>query len=235
MPESIIIAIDGYSSCGKSTLAKALARRIHYAYVDSGAMYRAVTLYFLNHDIHFDNAEEVAEALDNISITFRYNRENDQNETYLNGHNVEVLIREMRISEIVSEVSKIKEVRQALVSFQKEMGIHKGIVMDGRDIGTVVFPQAELKLFMTADFEVRTDRRYKELTDKGVSVTRDEVAHNLSERDRIDTTRTESPLRQAEDAILFDNTHLTEQQQLDKATALALERIYLREEFDTYR
>jgi cytidylate kinase len=230
MSANIVIAIDGYSSCGKSTLAKALARKLHYAYVDSGAMYRAVTLYFMNHNVDPNNHQQVLNALEHINISFKYNPEVDLKETYLNGLNVEVPIREMRVSERVSEVSKIKEVRQALVSFQTEMGEHKGIVMDGRDIGTVVFPRAELKLFMTADFEVRTERRYQELLAKGVEVSREEVAHNLSERDRIDTTRAESPLRQADDAIVLDNTHLSPQQQLEKATALALERMYLREE-----
>ena len=230
MSESIIIAIDGYSSCGKSTLARALARRLHYAYVDSGAMYRAVTLFFVNHDIRLDDARQVEEALNRITITFRYNPETDRNETYLNDLNVETPIREMRISGQVSEVSKIKAVRTALVSFQKEMGVHKGIVMDGRDIGTVVFPEAELKLFMTADVNVRVERRFLELEAKGENITREEVAHNLAERDRIDTTRSESPLRRADDAILFDNTHLNEREQLEKATALALEKIYLREE-----
>ncbi|MDX2003579.1 MAG: (d)CMP kinase [Chitinophagales bacterium] len=230
MSESIIIAIDGYSSCGKSTLAKALARKLHYAYVDSGAMYRAVTLYFLNHEIDYTNHQEVVEALDQISISFKYNAELGLNETYLNGLNVEYPIREMRISEKVSEVSKIKEVRKALVQYQQEMGEHRGIVMDGRDIGTVVFPDAELKLFMTADIAVRVQRRYLELKQKGFEqITLEEVQKNLEERDLIDSTRAESPLKQAEDAIVFDNTHLTEVQQLEKATALALERIYLRE------
>lgn len=230
MSANIVIAIDGYSSCGKSTLAKALARKLHYAYVDSGAMYRAVTLYFMNHGVDPNNHQQVLDALEHINISFKYNPEDEINETYLNGLNVEVPIREMRVSERVSEVSKIKEVRQALVAFQMKMGEHKGIVMDGRDIGTVVFPHAELKLFMTADFDVRTDRRYQELLSKGVKVSREEVAHNLAERDRIDTTRAESPLRQADDAIVLDNTHLTEKQQLEKATALALERMYLHEE-----
>ena len=230
MADSIIIAIDGYSSCGKSTLAKALARRLHYAYIDSGAMYRAVTLYFLNHNVNLDDPVQVHNALGQINISFRFNPDADRNETYLNDMNVEIPIREMRISENVSEVSKLKEVRDALVSYQKDMGEHKGIVMDGRDIGTVVFPHAELKLFMVADIDVRVERRYLEMRTKGIKVTREEVAHNLSERDRIDTTRQESPLRQADDALLFDNTHLSELQQLEKVTALALERIYLRVE-----
>jgi cytidylate kinase len=233
MSDSIIIAIDGYSSCGKSTLAKALARRLHYAYVDSGAMYRAVTLHFLNHHVDPNNHAQVIDALEKIGITFKYNPETDVNETYLNGLNVEYPIREMRVSEKVSEISKIKEVRHALVEYQQEMGIHRGIVMDGRDIGTVVFPDAELKLFMTAEFEVRIQRRYMEMQHKGFTkITLEEVAKNLQDRDFIDSTREESPLRQAEDALVFDNTYMTEQEQLEKATLLALERIYLREEFE---
>lgn len=223
--KDIIVAIDGYSSCGKSTLARALAAKYHYAYVDSGAMYRAVTLYFLNNDIDWANENQVLQALDHISIGFKFNPETDTNETYLNGLNVEYAIRDMRVSAKVSEVSKIKAVRIALVQFQQDMGEHRGIVMDGRDIGTVVFPDAELKLFMTADIAIRVQRRYQELLTKGESITIEQVTENLRLRDQIDTIREESPLRQAKDALVLDNTNFTQEEQLALASKWVEERM----------
>lgn len=215
--QKLIIAIDGYSSCGKSTLAKALAARFEYAYVDSGAMYRAVTLYLMRAGIDVTDVAAIIKALENIQIEFRYSKEKQRSETYLNGENVEEAIRDMSVSSKVSEVSKIKEVRKALVKYQRDMGKAGGIVMDGRDIGTVVFPKADLKLFMTADLDVRAQRRYQELLSKGQQVSLQEIMQNLVDRDRIDTTRAESPLRKADDAREIDNTHLTPQQQLDLA------------------
>ncbi|CAN5136120.1 (d)CMP kinase [soil metagenome] len=223
--KDIIVAIDGYSSCGKSTLARALAAKYHYAYVDSGAMYRAVTLFFLNNDVDYSDNEQVLRALDQITIGFKFNPETDTNETYLNGLNVEYAIRDMRVSQQVSEVSRLKDVREALVEFQQEMGEHRGIVMDGRDIGTVVFPDAELKLFMTADMEVRIQRRYKELLAKGEKITIEQVVENLSHRDLIDTTRKESPLRQAVDALVLDNTNFNPEEQLALASRWVEERM----------
>ncbi len=208
----ITIAIDGHSSCGKSTMAKALARRIGYAYIDTGAMYRAVTLYCLEHDmIKSDevNKPRLRRHMPKIEITFQVNAEG-KSETYLNGRNVEHEIRGMEVSNKVSLVSAIGFVRRAMVAQQQAMGRNKGIVMDGRDIGTVVFPDAELKVFVTASVEVRAQRRYQELQSKGdTSTTFEEVLANVVERDRIDSTRKESPLRQAPDALLLDNSHLT--------------------------
>lgn len=215
----IIIAIDGHSSCGKSTLAKAMAQRLNYLYGDSGAMYRAVTLFFLNHMVNYYDEEAVAEALAHIHIHFE--RIDGQNTTFLNGVNVERDIRSMRVSEHVSPVSTIPLVRRALVRLQQIMGERRGIVMDGRDIGTVVFPDAELKIFLTADPDVRTSRRHLELASKGIDADWDDIKHNLLERDRIDSTRFDSPLRRAEDAIIIDNTLLSEQEQLEEAMALA--------------
>lgn len=223
--KDIIVAIDGYSSCGKSTLARALAAKYHYAYVDSGAMYRAVTLYFLNNNVDWNDEAQVLLALDHINISFKFNPETDTNETYLNGMNVEYAIRDMRVSAKVSEVSKIKSVRVALVQFQQDMGEHRGIVMDGRDIGTVVFPDAELKLFMTADMAIRVQRRYQELLEKGESITIEQVEENLRHRDHIDTTRTESPLRQAKDALVLDNSDFSQEEQLSLASKWVDERI----------
>jgi cytidylate kinase len=219
----IIIAIDGFSSCGKSTLAKAMAKSLHYAYLDSGAMYRAVTLYFLEHQIDYNNAEAVAEALTQIEIHFE--RIDGQNRTFLNGRDVERDIREMRISEHVSPVSTISTVRRAMVKQQKAMGKRRAIVADGRDIGTVVFPDAELKIFLIADPDVRTSRRHLELAAKGIDAEWADIQHNLLERDRIDSSRADSPLRQADDAVVIDNTLLSEEEQLDKALAMAKEKI----------
>lgn len=221
----IIIAIDGYSSCGKSTLAKALAARLHYGYIDSGAMYRAVTLYFLQHQIDFSNEKAVVDALAAIHIHFVLNPENNRNETWLNGQMVEDLLRAKEVSDYVSPVATLPSVRRQMVALQRLSGTNRGIVMDGRDIGTNVFPDAELKIFMTADPEVRALRRFRELLNKGERWTMESVRENLAERDRIDSSRTENPLRQAVDALVLDNSHLTEEEQLTLALGWAQERI----------
>lgn len=213
--KNTIIAIDGYSSCGKSTLAKALAKKLGYVYVDSGAMYRAVTLYFLRHEIDLDDDEAVEKALSEIQIDMH--EEGGELFIYLNGADVSDEIRQMYVSDRVSEVSALKRVRQALVAQQQALGQRRNLVMDGRDIGTHVFPHADLKLFMTADPLVRAQRRFLELQAKGEETTMEEVIENLAHRDQIDTTREESPLVQADDAILLDNTHLNESEQLDFA------------------
>jgi cytidylate kinase len=219
---SLIIAIDGYSSCGKSTVAKALARRLGIHYIDSGAMYRAVTLYFLENDIPVPGPEELLSSdydydrvMQQIEISFRFNPKSGFSEVYLNGRNVEQEIRSMAINEQVSHVSAIKCVRRHLVKMQQEGAAEGGLVMDGRDIGTTVFPHADLKIFMKADPIVRANRRFKELTEKGVKVTLDEVVQNVIGRDYEDTHREESPLRKAEDAIILDNTHLSPEEQVD--------------------
>ncbi len=214
----IIIAIDGYSSCGKSTLAKALAKTLHYAYVDTGAMYRAVTLYFLDNNVDINDHAEIDEALKHIEVHFE--RKKTGNHTYLNGVDVENEIRTMRISEMVSPVSTISEVRRFLVAQQQKMGQRKGVVMDGRDIGTVVFPHAELKLFLTADSDIRTQRRYDELMSKGQPTDFRAVKRNLMERDMIDSNRADSPLRRAKDAILIDNSNLTPAEVMEKVLDL---------------
>ncbi len=211
----IIIAIDGYSSCGKSTLAKELAARLGYNYIDSGAMYRAITLYFLRHHIDFNDSAKVMEAIANITITFAFNEKTQSSDIHLNDEDVALYIRDMIVSEKVSQVAAIREVRSFAVAQQKRMGRKKGIVMDGRDIGTAVFPTAELKIFMTADPEVRVMRRFKEMYATNPNITIDEVRHNLELRDYIDSTREESPLHQAKDAILLNNSSLTRQEQLD--------------------
>ena len=209
MAKKIIIAIDGWSSCGKSTAAKELAKELGYLYVDSGAMYRAITLYFLRNHIDWTDKTEVKKALEAISLEFIYNENSEQSEMHLNGENVEYVIRDLVVAEKVSEVAAIKEVRKFAVAQQQLMGKKKGIIMDGRDIGTVVFPKAELKIFLTADNAVRVERRFKELFDKNPNITIEEVKANLEMRDYIDSNREESPLRQADDAILVDNTNLT--------------------------
>jgi cytidylate kinase len=215
--KKIIITIDGWSSCGKSTLAKQLARELHYVYIDSGAMYRAITLYFLRNHVDWTQVAAVDEALKHITLEFVTNHKNGQTEMWMNGENVEYVIRDLVIAEKVSEVAAVRAVRQFAVARQQEMGKKKGIVMDGRDIGTVVFPHAELKIFMTADEAIRVQRRYKELYEKNPNITLEEVKHNLSHRDYIDSHREISPLRQAEDAIVLDNSHLTMKQQLEIA------------------
>lgn len=216
--KKIIIAIDGASSCGKSTLAKSLATKLGYAFVDSGAMYRVVTLYLLRNEISIE-AEAVTHALPNIQISFQ--NIDGKNTAFLNGENVETDIRTMHISNHVSEVAVISQVRKFIVAQQKAMSKEKGVVMDGRDTGTVVFPDAELKLFISASVETRTDRRYKELLDRGFEITRQEVHDNLQKRDRIDSTREESPLIRAKDAIGLDTTHLTPEAALEIALRLA--------------
>ena len=213
----IIIAVDGFSSCGKSTFAKAIAARLGYIFIDTGAMYRAVTLYALEHDAirsGIVDEEAVVKLLDRISITFRFNPERGASDIYVNGDRVEGKIRTIEVSNCVSRVSAIPEVRRKLVAMQQEMGRRRGVVMDGRDIGTVVFPDAELKLFMTADTAVRACRRYKELTGKGMSVTMEEVERNIRERDKADMSRAVSPLRRADDAIVLDNSHMTVDEQM---------------------
>ena len=221
----IIITIDGWSSCGKSTLAKQLAKALGYIYVDSGAMYRAITLYFLRNHIDWTDASAVKHALKEISLEFIYNSKSEQSEIYLNEENVEYVIRDLVVAEKVSEVAAIKEVRQFAVAQQQKMGKGKGIVMDGRDIGTVVFPNAELKIFMTADNAIRVERRFKELYEKNPNIILDEVKANLEMRDYIDSHREVSPLRQAEDALLLDNTNLTEKEQFHKALKWAQQQI----------
>lgn len=217
--KKIIIAIDGPSASGKSTLAKDLAAQLGYIYVDSGAMYRAVTLFFLQHHIPLNKLEMVQHALEHITI--RFERDERGNRTFLNGQEVEDAIRQMQVSEMVSPVSAIPAVRVAMVQQQQAMGKHKGIVMDGRDIGTVVFPDAELKFFVTADLEARAQRRYAELIKKNQQITFEEVLENLRNRDHIDSTRTLSPLRKANNAFEIDNTHLNREEQLKLALELA--------------
>ncbi|SFW59369.1 (d)CMP kinase [Chitinophaga sancti] len=212
--KKIIITLDGYSSCGKSTLAKQLAAELDYVYIDSGAMYRAITLYFIQNRIDWNNPEEVAQALSNIQLEFIYNPLSGSSEMNLNGENVEHMIREMLVAEKVSEVAAVGAVREFAVAQQQEMGRQKGIVMDGRDIGTTVFPHAELKIFMTADTAIRVERRFKELYAKNKNITIHEIRENLELRDYIDTNREISPLRKAEDAIILDNSQLTPEDQL---------------------
>ena len=221
MGKKIIIAIDGWSSCGKSTLAKELAKELGYLYVDSGAMYRAITLYFLRNHVDWTDKNEVKNALSEISLEFIYNEKSQQSEMHLNGENVEYVIRDLVVAEKVSDVAAIKEVRKFAVEQQQLMGTKKGVIMDGRDIGTVVFPKAELKIFLTADNAVRVERRFKELFEKNPNVTIEEIKANLEMRDYIDSNREESPLRKAEDAILVDNTNLTAKETIQKVEKLA--------------
>lgn len=223
----IVIAIDGYSACGKSSTAKEVSSILGYRYIDTGAMYRAVTLYFLDHHIALTNPKEVTRALKQIQITFKVNARHNT-ETFLNGLNVEKAIRMMRVSEKVSQVSTLKDVRNAMVEQQRRMGKEKAVVMDGRDIGTVVFPNAELKIFMNADLLVRAFRRQKELLNRDQLVDLDDVIENILQRDKIDTTRAESPLKRAEDAVLVDTTHVTFDEQVDEVIRLALEKIIVR-------
>ena len=224
MEKKIIIAIDGFSSCGKSTLAKAMAKALEYVFVDTGAMYRAIALYFLRNNIPF-NDTAATEALQAIELRFKYNSASQKSDMFLNGENVEQEIRAMQVSQKVSEVATIPTVRAFAVAQQKAMGIDKGIVMDGRDIGTVVFPNAELKLFVTADPAIRLERRYQELLQTNPSIQKEEVAANLQQRDLMDSTRTHSPLKQAEDAMVLDNTNLDRAQQFELAMQWAMEKI----------
>ena len=215
--KKIIIAIDGLSSCGKSTMAKGLAKDIGYIYIDTGAMYRAVALYCLRKNLFNDDGsvkeEELRGHLNGISISFKLNRETQLPMTFLNGENVESVIRSLEVSSRVSRVASLGFVREVLVKQQQEMGKEKGIVMDGRDIGTVVFPQAELKVFVTATAKIRAQRRYDELKGKGQEASFEDILKNVEERDRLDQTRTVSPLRKADDALLLDNTNLTIEEQ----------------------
>lgn len=224
----IIIAIDGHSSCGKSTLAKQLATRLHYTHIDSGAMYRAVTLYALQKQLIVNQliqTQKLIEEIPKIHIAFAINNETQKSETILNGQNVENEIRSMHVSEFVSPVSAIKEIRTAMVKLQQKMADNKGIVMEGRDIGTVVFPKAELKIFMTASPEIRAKRRYNELINKGIDVSYTEILRNLSDRDQADSQREISPLKKAPDALLLDNSNLSHKQQLDWAYNKAIQII----------
>ena len=215
--KKITIAIDGHSSCGKSTMAKALAKKLGYIYVDTGAMYRAVTLYCMRNNL-FDAEGEVMtdrlrEVMDEVKISFKFNEETGRPDTYLNGERVEDVIRSIKVSNHVSKVAAIPFVREAMVDQQRAMGREKGVVMDGRDIGTTVFPDAELKIFVTASAEVRAQRRYDELQQKGMPADYDEILKNVQERDYIDSHREVSPLRKADDALLLDNSHMTIEEQ----------------------
>ena len=223
--KKIVIAIDGYSACGKSSTAKKVAASLNYAYIDTGAMYRAVTHYFLENYVNLTNPRAIEEALKRIHIEFHHNPKAGQNETYLNGLNVEKEIRQMRVSDKVSEVSALPAVRSCMKELQRKMGKKKGVVMDGRDIGTAVFPDAELKIFMNADFEARAARRQKELLDKKQLVDLEDVKANLAKRDHIDTTREENPLRRAEDAFLIDTTEITLEEQAEMILDMAASKI----------
>lgn len=221
--QKIIVAIDGFSACGKSTLAKDLARRLRYTHIDSGAMYRAVTLYFQMHQIDLNNATQIEHALDKIQLGFRL--ENGHNSMFMNGQNVEKNIRSMLVNKMVSAVAAIGNVRDKVVEQQRLIGADKGIVMDGRDIGTVVFPHAALKIFVTADIKVRTQRRWEELQNRGFDISKSEVSRNLEERDAFDSSRKISPLRKAEDAIEIDTSFLNRAEQSDIAYDLARSKI----------
>jgi len=223
LDKKITIAIDGFSSTGKSTLAKQLAKMLNYIYVDTGAMYRAVTLYALQNGFitkDYFNEEALIENLPNVTLKFFFNTSLAHSEVYLNDVNVEGYIRTMEISNLVSKIATIHEVRLKLVEQQRYMGKDKGVVMDGRDIGTVVFPDAELKLFMTSGADVRAQRRYDELIAQGHDVTYSEVLKNIEDRDNIDTHREDSPLRKADDAIEIDNSHFTKEEQFEKILQL---------------
>ena len=224
MEKKIIIAIDGFSSCGKSTLAKAMANALEYVFVDTGAMYRAIALYFLRNNIAFNDIA-ANEALHAIELRFKFNSTSQKSDMYLNGENVELEIRTMQVSQKVSEVAAISAVRTFAVAQQQAMGMDKGIVMDGRDIGTVVFPNAELKLFVTADPAIRLERRYQELLKTNPTILKEEVAANLQQRDLMDSTRAHSPLRQAEDVLVLDNTNLDREQQFELAMQWAMDKI----------
>lgn len=224
--KKIVIAIDGFSSCGKSTMAKDLAREVGYIYVDTGAMYRAVTLFAMRNDV-FDAEGNIDETrlkalLPNVKLTFQLNNETKLPEVCLNGENVERYIRTLEVSQHVSPIAALPFVREKLVEQQQAMGNDKGIVMDGRDIGTVVFPNAELKIFVTASAEIRAQRRFKELETKGMPADFDEILQNVEQRDYIDTHRETSPLRQADDALVLDNSHLT----------IAEQKVWLMEKFN---
>ena len=227
--KKIIITIDGWSSCGKSTLAKQLAKALGYVYIDSGAMYRAITLYFLRNHVDWTDTEAVVAALKDIHIEFEFSQKSQQSEIILNGENVEYVIRDLVIAEKVSDVATIKEVRSFAVAQQQKMGDKKGVVMDGRDIGTNVFPKAELKIFMTADNDVRAQRRFDEMHSKGQYIPFEEVKANLLKRDHEDSTRKENPLTKAEDAVVLDNSDLSREEQLEFILKL-LRDIYIEPE-----
>ena len=219
----ISIAIDGFSSCGKSTLAKAMAESLQFLFVDSGAMYRAVTYYFLKNEVSIHQAAEVKNALENINITLEPSP--NGNLTFLNGKDISLDIRDMAVAEMVSKVAAISSVRTAMVEQQRQMSLHNNLIMDGRDIGTVVFPKAVLKIFLTADIEVRVNRRYLDLISKNAIVSFPEIRRNLFLRDYIDSTRTDSPLLRAEDAIVLNNSNLSREEQLEICLLLAKKRM----------
>jgi len=228
MKKKITIAIDGFSSTGKSTIAKLVAKELGYVYVDTGAMYRAVTFFAMENNLvsaEFIKSEELIHHLKNISISFQFNKELGFAEVFLNGDNIEHKIRSLEVSQLVSKIAKISEVRKKLVAEQQEMGKEKGVVMDGRDIGTVVFPDAELKLFMTASAEKRAIRRYNELIERGDEVDYNDVLQNVIERDEIDSTRKDSPLIKADDAIEFDNSEMTIQEQYNEILLLVKNKL----------
>jgi cytidylate kinase len=225
MRQKIIIAIDGYSSCGKSTLARQLAKELHFVYADSGAMYRAITLYFLRNAVPLTEKKEIKHALNNIHLSFVYDTVSGHSSIYLNDENVEARIRDMLVNEKVSEVAAVKQVREFAVEQQRKIGKNADIVMDGRDIGTTVFPDADLKIFMTADMAVRVERRFKELYAANPHITIEEVKNNLEMRDYVDSNRKVSPLRKADDAVVLDNTNLTMAQQLKIALQWAHAKI----------
>jgi cytidylate kinase len=223
--KKIIVTIDGWSSTGKSTLAKQLAKALGYVYVDSGAMYRAITLYFLRNHVDWTDKKEVKKAIKEVNVEFQNNPKTETSEIFLNGENVEYVIRDLVVAEKVSEIAAIKEVREFAVAQQQKMGKERGIIMDGRDIGTVVFPDAELKIFMEADSSVRVERRFKELFEKNPNITIEEVKANLEMRDYIDSHREVSPLKKAKDSVVLDNTNLTEKQQFQKTIEWAQKKI----------
>jgi len=223
MQKKINIAIDGFSSCGKSTMAKDIAKELKYLYLDTGAMYRTVTLYAIRNKIisktHFDKKTLINE-LNNIEISFKYNSKDLKSDIFLNGENVENQIRSLEVSNLVSEISQLPEVRKKMVKQQQQIAKNKGVVMDGRDIGTVVLTDAELKIFMIADAKVRAERRYKELVEKGDNVSLEDIIENINKRDYLDQNRKESPLKQAEDAVVLDNTHVTQEEQFQVVLGL---------------
>ncbi|RYE23386.1 MAG: (d)CMP kinase [Sphingobacteriales bacterium] len=223
----IIVAIDGFSSCGKSTLARELAKKLEYTHIDSGAMYRAITLHFLRNSVDLQDHEQVLTALAGVHLTFMFNEQSGKSEICLNDEDVEHHIREMLVAEKVSQVAAIKEVRSFATAQQKRMGRKKGIVMDGRDIGTEVFPDAELKIFMTADPAIRVKRRFEELFPTNPNITLEEVKHNLELRDYIDSNREVSPLRQADDAVILDNSSITREEQLEMVLGWVAERAHV--------
>lgn len=223
--KKINIAIDGWSSCGKSTMARQLAKELNYIFIDSGAMYRAIALYFIQHRLDLHDYNVVEKALENIKLSFQKNIHTGNNEIWMNGENVEQRIREMEVASKVSDVAAIKEVREFAVAQQQLIGKDKGVVMDGRDIGTTVFPEAELKIFMTANVDVRVERRFKELSIKNPLISIEEVKANLQTRDHMDSTREVSPLKKANDALVLDNSELTQEEQFSMALRWANEKI----------